>query len=349
MMSGRMRAKGRRAGALLLTLITLSVQSVLPVLAVTVDSEQETASDGYTIVEESGSQSLEYFDRIAVSSLHGDLTIRSGEDFAISFSEWNEAPDYYVQDDILVVTGKRMNSGQDASASDDTSDDASSGSGGDGGGDVVILGEDEPGNAGSGSGGAGDSADAEKTAATGSADSADAGETDGNGDTEGTGGTEEASAEEAEGSDAGSESENSASQSTVITVPAGVGLDTLRVAIVDGTLVITDITATDVTIQSAGGDVILKDVSFGTVDVYSSDGDVQLVNGSFNSMSIGVGTGNVSVQSDEGLARCRMELRTENGTITVNGAVKGSQYLQPGNGKRTLNIQDEDGDITVAG
>ncbi|MDO5456598.1 MAG: hypothetical protein Q4F25_06765, partial [Eubacteriales bacterium] len=239
-MSGRMRAKGRRAGALLLTLITLSVQSVLPVLAVTVDAEEETASDGYTIVEESGSQSLEYFDRIAVSSLHGDLTIRSGEDFAISFSEWNEAPDYYVQDDILVVTGKRMNSGQDASASDDTSDDASSGSGGDGGGDVVILGEDEPGNAGSGSGGAGDSADAEKTAAAGAADSAD--------ETGDAGGTEEASATEAEGSDAeenaGSESENGASQSTVITVPAGVGLDTLRVAIVDGTLVITDITAT---------------------------------------------------------------------------------------------------------
>ena len=337
-MSGRMRAKGRRAGALLLTLITLSVQSVLPVLAVTVDAEEETASDGYTIVEESGSQSLEYFDRIAVSSLHGDLTIRSGEDFAISFSEWNEAPDYYVQDDILVVTGKRMNSGQSASASNNASDDASAG----GGGDVVILGEDEPGNAGSAGGGATDSADAEKTASTGSADSAGAGETD------------EAADADAEGSDAeengaGSESETAANQSTVITVPAGVGLETLRVAIVDGTLVITDITATDVTIQSAGGDVVLRDVSFGTVDVYSSNGDVQLVNGSFNSMSIGVGTGNVYVQSDEGLARCRMELRTENGTITVNGAVKGSQYLQPGNGKRTLNIQDEEGDITVTG
>lgn len=357
-MNGRKRALRNRAAALFLTLITLCGQSVLPVMADTADTDEDAAANDYIIEQESVSESLDNFDRIAVSSLHGDLIIRSGEDYGISFAGWDETPQHYVQDGILVITGKKTDDG--------TSDDDEAGGAGSGGAksddeQVVVIGEDEPGDAGGREGGGNGSGttEPEEGENAGPADTAkssdEAADADGNGtgtepaedadhpedaaDTE----TEDGTAQSHENDD------GKAGQQTMITIPSGVGLETLRVAIMDGTLIITDITASDVTIQSTGGDVILRDVSLGTVDIYASEGDVSLIGGSFNNLSIGVGKGNVTVRSDEGLARCRMELHTGNGTVTVNGASKGNQYLQPGNGKRILNIQDEEGDINVTG
>ena len=135
----------------------------------------------------------------------------------------------------------------------------------------------------------------------------------------------------------------------VITIPAGVGLDTLRIAMEEGTLVMTDITANSVTIQSGGGGLIMRDVSLGTVDIYSDAGEVSMNECTFNSLNIGMGEGAVTVESDDGLARCRMEIKTGDGEITYNGASQGTQYLQPGNGKRFLTIQVGSGDISISG
>ena len=355
-MNGRKRALRNRAAALFLTLITLCGQSVLPVLADTADTEEDAASNDYIIEQESVSESLENFDRIAVSSLRGDLIIRSGEDYGISFAGWDETPQHYVQDGILVITGKKTEGG--------TSDDDEAGGTGSGGAksddeQVVVIGEDEPGDAGGREGGGNGSGTTEPDE-SGDGSPADPAENideaaDGNGT--GTETAEDAGDPE-DAADTGAEDGTAKSPEngdeavrlqTVITIPSGVGLETLRVAIMDGALIITDITASDVTIQSTGGDVILRDVSLGTVDIYASEGDVSLIGGSFNNLSIGVGKGNGTVRSDEGLARCRMELHTGDGTVTVNGASKGNQYLQPGNGKRILNIQDEEGDINVTG
>ena len=134
-----------------------------------------------------------------------------------------------------------------------------------------------------------------------------------------------------------------------ITIPAGVGLDTLRIAMEEGTLVMTDITANSVTIQSGGGNLIMRDVSLGTVDIYTDAGEVALNECTFNSLNIGMGDGAVTVDSEDGLARCRMEIKTGDGEITYNGASQGSQFLQPGNGKRFLTIQVGSGDISISG
>lgn len=329
-MNGRKRALRNRAAALFLTLITLCGQSVLPVLADTADTEEDAAADDYIIEQESVSESLEKFDRIAVSSLHGDLIIRSGEDYGISFAGWDEAPQHYVQDGILVITGKKTG--------DDEAGGAGSGGAKSDDEQVVVIGEDEPGDAGGRESGGNGSGTAEPEEGENGSPADPAENSDEAADADGTG-----TAQSPENDD------GAARQQTMITIPSGVGIETLRVAIMDGALIITDITASDVTIQSTGGDVILRDVSLGTVDIYASEGDVSLIGGSFNNLSIGVGKGNVTVRSDEGLARCRMELHTGDGTVTVNGASKGNQYLQPGNGKRILNIQDEEGDIDVTG
>ena len=114
-------------------------------------------------------------------------------------------------------------------------------------------------------------------------------------------------------------------------------------------LIITNITANAVTIQSGGGDLVMKDVSLGTVDIYSDTGSISLAECIFNSLNVGMGGGNVAVQSDDSLARCRMEIETENGEITYNGASKGGQYMQPGNGKRFLTIQVGSGNINING
>ena len=75
----------------LLAVLTLMVQSVLPVYADTVD----TSGAGYTVEEEGSAYSLDYFNRIAVNSVRGVLTIRSGEDFSISFRQvGKQFPDF---------------------------------------------------------------------------------------------------------------------------------------------------------------------------------------------------------------------------------------------------------------
>ncbi|MBQ8987010.1 MAG: DUF4097 family beta strand repeat protein [Lachnospiraceae bacterium] len=287
----------------LLAVLTLMVQSVLPVYADTVDP----SGAGYT-VEEGSTYSLDYFNRIAVNSVRGVLTIRSGEDFSISFpAGWETTPGFSVQDDILVVSGRRSDEGS-----------AQNGS-------AVVLGEDEP----------GDAAQAQ------TASEAAEGGTEAAGDAT----AEEYTAEIVEETS----SDSYVEPEMVITIPAGVGLDTLRIAMEEGTLVMTDITANSVTIQSGGGGLIMRDVSLGTVDIYSDTGEVSMNECTFNSLNIGMGEGAVTVESDDGLARCRMEIKTGDGEITYNGASQGTQYLQPGNGKRFLTIQVGSGDISISG
>ena len=192
-------------------------------------------------------------------------------------------------------------------------------------GSAVVLGEDEP----------GDAAQAQTASEA----------AEGGAETTGDATDEEYTAEIVEETSGDSYVE----PEMVITIPAGVGLDTLRIAMEEGTLVMTDITANSVTIQSGGGGLIMRDVSLGTVDIYSDAGEVSMNECTFNSLNIGMGEGAVTVESDDGLARCRMEIKTGDGEITYNGASQGTQYLQPGNGKRFLTIQVGSGDISISG
>ena len=279
----------RDAGKVLcafLTAITLIGQSVLPVYAGTAGAKSETSASGYTVSEETGFYTLDYFDRIAINSVRGVLTIKPGEDFTISFPNgWEHIPSFSVQDDILVVSGRK---------SADQSEKSSDGS-------VVVIGEDEP---------AADGGSA--SAAEVSAD------------------TENSTAVAAEVSEAETSEEDGAEPEIVITIPSGVGLDTLRIAMENGKLIMTDITANSVTIQSGGGSLVMKDVSLGTVDIYTDAGSVSVSECTFNSLNIGMAEGQVEVDSDESLARCRMEIKTGDGEISYNGTSEGDQYMQPG-------------------
>ena len=289
-----------------LAAITLIVQSVLPVYAGTAGAKSETSASGYTVSEETGFYTLDYFDRIAINSVRGTLTIKPGEDFTISFPNgWEHIPSFSVQDDILVVSG-RKSADQEKSSN----------------GSVVVIGEDEP------------AADGNSAAAVS---------------------TVEVPAEEGNSSEAAPASStetseaNGAEPEIVITIPSGIGLDTLRVAMENGNLIITDITANSVTIQSGGGKLVMKDVSLGTVDIYTDSGSVSVSECNFNSLNIGMAEGRVEINSDESLARCRMEIGTGDGEISYNGTSEGDQYMQPGNGKRFLTIQMGSGDISIKG
>ena len=284
-----------------LAAITLIVQSVLPVYAGTAGAKSETSASGYTVSEETGFYTLDYFDRIAINSVRGTLTIKPGEDFTISFPNgWEHIPSFSVQDDILVVSGRK-------SADQDNSSNGS----------VVVIGEDEP------------AADGNSAAAAPAA--------------------EGESAEVEPASSTETSEANGAEPEIVITIPSGIGLDTLRVAMENGNLIITDITANSVTIQSGGGKLVMKDVSLGTVDIYTDSGSVSVSECNFNSLNIGMAEGRVEINSDESLARCRMEIKTGDGEISYNGTSEGDQYMQPGNGKRFLTIQMGSGDISIKG
>ena len=289
-----------------LAAITLIVQSVLPVYAGTAGAKSETSASGYTVSEETGFYTLDYFDRIAINSVRGTLTIKPGEDFTISFPNgWEHIPSFSVQDDILVVSGRK-------SADQDNSSNGS----------VVVIGEDEP------------AADGNSAAAVSTVEVP----------------AEEGNSSEAEPASSTETSEaNGAEPEIVITIPSGIGLDTLRVAMENGNLIITDITANSVTIQSGGGKLVMKDVSLGTVDIYTDSGSVSVSECNFNSLNIGMAEGRVEINSDESLSRCRMEIKTGDGEISYNGTSEGDQYMQPGNGKRFLTIQMGSGDISIKG
>ena len=297
--------------------ITLIVQSVLPVYAETVNVQSETSGSGYTVSEDKGYYALDYFDRIAINSVRGVLTLKPGEDFSISFPRgWKQIPYFSVQDEILVVSG-RKSAGQTEKSAD---------------GSVVVLGEDEP-------------ADGSEAAATVSETSAAVSDT-----TSESGTTEaESSAEESAAAGSVEPEDDEAVPEIVITIPSGVGLGTLRIAMEKGDLIMTDITANAVTIQSGGGNLVMKDVSLGTVDIYSDAGSVSLSECAFNSLNVGMAEGEVSVSSEDSLVRCRMEIKTDDGEITFNGAAEGNRYMQPGNGKRFLTIQVGSGDIDISG
>ena len=304
-----MRDWRREAGRGILALLcvtALLLQGVLPVYADTADGEE--------VVEGEGIYSLEYFDRIAVNSISGKLTICSGEDFAISFpAGWQETPGFSVQDEILVVSGRKS----------DTSAENT--------GDAVVLGEDEPAPGSAESAADDQSAEAEETEKAGEAATEEAAEAE-EAEAEETVEVEEAAAEDPE---------------TVITIPAGVGLDTLRVAIKEGDLILADVTAGSVTIQSGGGDMEMSNVSLGTVDIYSDIGSVAMSECTFNSLNIGIGEGDVTVSTNDTLERCRMELKTSEGDIRYNGESLGTQFMQPGSGKRFLMIQAGVGNIDI--
>ena len=309
-----------------LAAITLIVQSVLPVYAGTAGAKSETSAYGYTVSEETGFYTLDYFDRIAINSVRGTLTIKPGEDFTISFPNgWEHIPSFSVQDDILVVSGRK-------SADQEKSSDGS----------VVVIGEDEPaadGNSAAADNSTADAADSSSTAAaTAESESAEAEPA-----------AEGESAEVEPASSTETSEANGAEPEIVITIPSGIGLDTLRVAMENGNLIITDITANSVTIQSGGGKLVMKDVSLGTVDIYTDSGSVSVSECNFNSLNIGMAEGRVEINSDESLARCRMEIGTGDGEISYNGTSEGDQYMQPGNGKRFLTIQMGSGDISIKG
>ena len=278
-----------------LFVITLVVQSVLPVYADTADTNDNTAETALEVEESGTVYSLDYFDRIAVNSVRGILTIRYGEEFSISFpAGWEQAPVFSVQDDILVVSGRKASGAKPERS---------------GSGSAVVLGEDEPAEPGT---------------------------------------RQAAEAEEPYEADDSGET-TAAVPEMVITIPPGVGLDTLRIAMESGDLCLSDITANSVTIQSGGGNLTLRDVSLGTVDIYTEDGAVSMEESTFGSLNIGMGEGEVSVCSDDGLSGCRIELKTGNGEITYNGEAAGAQFLQPGNGKRFLTVQIGSGDIRIDG
>ena len=289
-----------------LFVLTLIAQSVLPVYADTADAGNGSADADYTETAEAAwesgtTYSLDYFDRIAVNSVRGFLTIRTGDDFSIWLPDgWAEAPGFSVQDSILVVSGRKSGDAGTAKS----------------GGSAVVIGEDEP-----GEGASGQSAGVGKTGAGSSEGFAAAG------------GTETAAV----------------MHEIVITIPAGIGLDTLRVAMESGDLFLSYITANSVTIQSGGGNLILRDVSLGTVDIYTDAGEVSMAEGTFGTLNIGMGEGEVIVSSDDVLSECRMELKTGDGEITVSGTAEGGQYMQPGNGKKSLTVQVVSGDIRVDG
>ena len=296
------REAGRGICALL-CIATLIVQSVLPVYADTADTENEAAGIEYE---------LDYFNRIAVNSVRGIVTIRTGEDFGISFpAGWEELPGYSVQDEILVVSGRKTSGGGSAQSESDT---------------AVILGEDEP----AASGGQTEKA-APQTEAEETTESAE--ETTG----------------AAEADQAPAEAAAAVVPEMVITVPAGIGIDTLRIAMESGNLNLKEITANSVTIQSGGGSLYLRDVSLGTVDIYTETGEIFMADSTFTNLNIGMGNGTVNVSADEGLSGCRMELKTGNGEILYNGASQGAECLIPGSGKRSLTVQIGSGSITVDG
>ena len=309
-----------------LAAITLIVQSVLPVYAGTAGAKSETSASGYTVSEETGFYTLDYFDRIAINSVRGTLTIKPGEDFTISFPNgWEHIPSFSVQDDILVVSGRK------------SADQGKSSNG-----SVVVIGEDEPaadGNSAAADNSTADAADSSSTAAaTAESESAEAAPA-----------AEGESAEAEPASSTETSETNGAEPEIVITIPSGIGLDTLRVAMENGNLIITDITANSVTIQSGGGKLVMKDVSLGTVDIYTDSGSVSVSECNFNSLNIGMAEGRVEINSDESLSRCRMEIKTGDGEISYNGTSEGDQYMQPGNGKRFLTIQMGSGDISIKG
>ena len=314
-----------------LFVITLLVQSVLPVHADTADTIYTAAAQAKAVhskaaqtmaahakasrgeevwvsgVWENGTAySLDSFDRIAISAIKGFVTIKTGDEFSIWLPDgWEGAPGYSVQDGVLVVSGKK-GSGAEPEKS---------------GGSAVVIGEDEPGESGS-AGGRGSGKD-------GSYESA----------AEGRNKENEKAAEDGEGD----------MHEIVITIPAGTGLDTLRAAMEAGDLIMTDITASSVTLRSGGGNLIFRDVSVGAVDIYTESGQVLVADSTFGSLNIGMGEGDVSVSSDDELSECRMDLRTEDGTITYNGSSEGDTFTQDGNGKRSLTVQVVSGDIRVDG
>ena len=300
------REAGRGICALL-CIATLIVQSVLPVYADTADTENEAAGIEYE---------LDYFNRIAVNSVRGIVTIRTGEDFGISFpAGWEELPGYSVQDEILVVSGRKTSGGGSAQSESDT---------------AVILGEDEP-------------------AASGGQTEKAAPQTEAEENTE----TVEVNVEEAEETTEAGEETAEAAAAVVpemeITVPAGIEIDTLRIAMESGNLNLKEITANSVTIQSGGGSLYLRDVSLGTVDIYTETGEIFMADSTFTNLNIGMGNGTVNVSADEGLSGCRMELKTGNGEVLYNGASQGAECLIPGSGKRSLTVQIGSGSITVDG
>ena len=307
-----------------LAVTTLIVQSVLPVYAGTAGAKSETSASGYTVSEETGFYTLDYFDRIAINAIRGTLTIKPGEDFTISFPNgWEHIPSFSVQDDILVVSGRK-------SADQDNSSNGS----------VVVIGEDEP------AADAGSAAPAAEnsTASAAAEEDADAAVTEVPAAAEEPSEAEAPDTTEAEPSEA-----EGAEPEIVITIPSGIGLDTLRIAMENGNLIMTDITANSVTIQSGGGKLVMKDVSLGTVDIYTDAGSVSVSECTFNSLNIGMAEGKVEINSDESLARCRMEIKTGDGEINYNGTSEGDQYMQPGNGKKFLTIQMGSGDISIKG
>lgn len=168
---------------------------------------------------------------------------------------------------------------------------------------------------------------------------------------------EDTSENDGDTSSPGAESENDSLERqllsdgpvAVVTIPSGISMEKLWISLDDGGLLITDISSDQVSIWTGDGDLRTRGTNFGTVEIYAGNGDIVLGEAVFNSLYISSGEGNISVQSSEGLERCLMQLKTGDGTITVNGARKGSQYLQTGNGKRSLDVQAESGDISVRG
>lgn len=151
-----------------------------------------------------------------------------------------------------------------------------------------------------------------------------------------------------------------------LTIPAGTALDSVDIRAAMGDVGIDKIASSKCDIQSNLGNINIKNCSFDKTDLVAnlgeisvSDtelGDAQINNDmgnikatacTFGDLDIVAAMGNAVIDAAQNLDGYRMDLRSDLGSVTVNGRHESGKYYQKGSGTGRLEIETSVGTVRL--
>lgn len=151
-----------------------------------------------------------------------------------------------------------------------------------------------------------------------------------------------------------------------VTVPVGADLDAIDIQTSIGDIYIGEVSASQCEIENDLGDCTIEKSSFGSFDVYSALGDTKVSDTdlgdasmdddmgdivvercTFDDLEIDASAGNVRVDTEQDLNGYQLDLGTSLGNVTVNGSHEGTSYFQRGDGKGSLRLWADMGNVKL--
>ncbi|MBR2779693.1 MAG: DUF4097 family beta strand repeat protein [Firmicutes bacterium] len=132
-----------------------------------------------------------------------------------------------------------------------------------------------------------------------------------------------------------------------VTVPAGAQLDAITIKADIAEISVQGLSAKTCTISTDVGDIDLAGLKIPNLSVSCDTGDVDINTSEFTMLSVESDVGDIDIDTIDDPAAYSMDLKTDVGTVEVNGNDHGRHYQAAGSGGKTITVTTDTGEIEI--